>query len=86
MALLLLLLLSFLFQSVLDRVSFTVSIQPVRKQRHDVDTEYSCFMREEQRIDNELRWVNMVLFSEFSFMIKQIITQSAGAVEYTAQG
>lgn len=40
--------------NVLDRVSFTVSIQPVRKQRHDVDTDYSNFIREEQRIDNEL--------------------------------
>lgn len=40
--------------SVLDRVSFTVSIQPVRKQRHDVDVEYNNFMWEEQRIDNAL--------------------------------
>ncbi|GAB1601104.1 sickle tail protein-like [Argonauta hians] len=40
--------------NVLSRVSFTVSLHPIRKDRHDADANYTDFVREEKRIDQEL--------------------------------
>ncbi|XP_052826499.1 sickle tail protein isoform X3 [Octopus bimaculoides] len=40
--------------NVLSRISFTVSLHPIRKERHDVDANYTEFVREEKRIDQEL--------------------------------